>query len=71
MQNGTNYIKFRFLENVPNDLIFEYGEVIPWFGRQGLGDQIKSSQSLFELYEQGIIEIIERKEFINSQWNPL
>lgn len=65
---GTNYIKFKFRSNVPDDVVFEYGDIVPWFGRQGLGDQIKSSKKLKDLIDDGIIEIIERKEFKEGQW---
>ena len=65
---GTNYIKFKFKSNVPDDVIFEYSDVIPWFGRQGLGDQVKSSKKFKDLLDEGIIEIIERKEYKNGKW---
>ncbi len=65
---GTNYIKFKFKSNVPDDVIFDYGDVIQWFERQGLGDQVKSSKKLKDLIDDGIIEIIERKEFKGGHW---
>ncbi|MEM8940499.1 MAG: hypothetical protein AAGC64_14270, partial [Bacteroidota bacterium] len=70
IREGTNYLKFRFLDNIPNDVVFEYGEVIPWFGKQGLGDQIKSSKPFAFLWNDGdgVIEIIERFEYRNGQW---
>ena len=56
------------LNLVPDNVVFEYGDVTPWFGRQGLGDQVKSSKKLKDLIDDGIIEIIERKEFKGGQW---
>lgn len=64
IKEGTNYIKFKFKSNVPDDVIFEYGDVTPWFGRQGLGDQVKSSKKLKDLIDDGIIEI----KFKGGQW---
>lgn len=68
---GTNYIKFKFNDNIPDDVIFEYGDVIPWFGKGGLGDQVKSSKYLLELEKKGIIQIIERKEYRNGIWKNI
>src|SRR5690606_21257001 len=45
IKEGTIYIKFRLKENIPDNLIFEYGEAIPWFDFTGNADQIKSSVS--------------------------
>ncbi|WP_185145299.1 fibronectin type III domain-containing protein [Apibacter muscae] len=68
ISEGTNYIKFKFKSNVPESISFEYGDVIPWFGKQGLGEQVKSSQELSKLFENGIIEIVERMEYRNGKW---
>jgi hypothetical protein len=67
---GLTYIKFKFREKVPTHVEFEYGEIIPWWGRNGLGDQIKSSVPLRELWNNGdgVIEIIEKLEYRNGQW---
>ena len=43
---GTQYILFEVKSSVPVGLKFDYGEVTPWFRKQGLGDQVKSSMRL-------------------------
>ncbi len=68
IQEGTNYIKFKVTDKIDGTVFFEYGDAIPWFGKQGLGDQMKSSKTLIELYDKGMIEIVERLEFRNGKW---
>ena len=63
---NTNYVKFKFKDNLPSDLKFDYGDVQPWFGKQGLGDQVKSSADFKEL--KNYIEILEQFEFKNKKW---
>lgn len=66
IREGTQYVLFELKSTVPSHLKFEYGEIIPWFGKQGLGDQIKSSINFAELTDH--ITIVEIKTFINGQW---
>lgn len=66
IKEGTNYLRFKFKDNIPNDVIFEYGEVIPWFGKQGLGDQIKSSKKFYDIKDY--IEVVEQMEYRSGQW---
>jgi hypothetical protein len=66
--DGTNYVKFKFKDNLPSDLKVDYGDVAPWFGKQGLGDQIKSSVSFKYLKDKGYIEIVEQLEYKGGQW---
>ncbi len=65
---GTHYIKFEFVQAPPPNLKFEFSEVMPWFGKTGLGDQVKSSMSLKELADRNIIKIVERMEFKGGKW---
>jgi hypothetical protein len=66
IEEKTNYIKFKFKDNLPPDLKFEYGEVIPWFGKHGLGDQVRSSIDFREL--RNYIEIVEQLEYREGKW---
>jgi len=68
IKEGTNYIKFKFKQDIPNDIKVEYGEAIPWFNQSGLGDQIKSSEELINLWNRDLIEIVERWEFKSGTW---
>jgi hypothetical protein len=70
IQEGTNYVKFKFKENanIPDNGLFEYGDVVPWFDKSGLGDQVKSSQQLKNLLDETYIEIIEQLEFKDGKW---
>lgn len=54
------------MNNLPSDLKFDYGDVQPWFGKQGLGDQVKSSVDFKQL--KNYIEILEQFEFKNKKW---
>ena len=65
---GTHYIKFEFVQAPPSNLKFEFSNVMPWFGKTGLGDQVKSSMSLKELADRNIIKIVERMEFKGGKW---
>jgi hypothetical protein len=53
------YIKFKIKDN--SNLIFEYGEAIPWFGKSGGAIQIKSNIKFTSLNQN--IEIIEKYKF--------
>jgi hypothetical protein len=53
------YIKFKIKNNA--NLIFEYGEAIPWFGKTGGAIQIKSNVKFNSLNQN--IEIIEKYKF--------
>ncbi|MEM6738083.1 MAG: hypothetical protein AAF620_18645, partial [Bacteroidota bacterium] len=64
----TQYLKFKLTNDIPPDVKFTYAEVIPWWGKQGLGDQVKSSQKFSNLFKEGVIEIIERWEFQQGKW---
>jgi hypothetical protein len=68
IEEGSIYIKFKFKNNLPPDLKFDYGDVQPWFGKQGLGDQVKSSRLFSELNDEGYIEIVEKLEYRNGKW---
>ena len=65
IREGMYYYKFRIKDEVPN-LVFEYGEAIPWFKLAGNADQIKSSLRLNDIMNS--IEIIEKMKFENGQW---
>jgi hypothetical protein len=69
IKESTNYIKFKFKKDIPDDISFEYCDIIPWFGKQGLGDQIKSSKPFNDI--QDYIEIVEQLEFKNGQWEKI
>ncbi len=68
IQEGKYYIRFKLKENLPIDLEFEYGEVIPWFKLQGNADQIKSSWNFNKLLKTGKIEILEILKYENKKW---
>jgi hypothetical protein len=68
IKEGTNYVKFKFKNNLPSDLKFEYGDVIPWFEKQGLGDQVKSSINFDDVRIRKYIEITEQLEFRQGKW---
>ncbi|WP_144280848.1 hypothetical protein [Chryseobacterium echinoideorum] len=59
-----SYIKFK-IKNT-DDLIFEYGEAIPWFKLMGNADQIKSSMKFNDILDH--IEVIEKLKFENGKW---
>jgi hypothetical protein len=65
IKEGTYYYKFRIKDDVPN-LIFEYGEAIPWFKLTGNADQIKSSFKFNDIINH--IEIVEKLKFENGKW---
>ena len=67
VKNGENYYYFKFkFKNVPDDLVFEYGEAIPWFNELGGAIQIKSSKGLHELSNE--IELLETWRLVNGIW---
>lgn len=67
IQNDSPYFYFKFkLKNIPNDLLFEYGEAMPWFNELGGAIQIKSSKGFHTIPNN--IEIIEKWKLINGQW---
>jgi hypothetical protein len=66
IEEKTNYIKFKFKDNLPPDLKFEYGKVISWFGKQGIGEQVRSSIDFREL--RNCIEIVEQLEYREGKW---
>jgi len=45
---------------IPDNLVFEYAEAIPWFDLPGFADQVQSSIKFDRLVEDGNIEIIEK-----------
>lgn len=65
---NTNYIKFKFKDNLPSDLKFDYGDVQPWFGKQGLGDQVRSTIDFNDVRIRKYIEIIEQLEYKDGKW---
>jgi hypothetical protein len=65
---GMTYFKFKIKENAPANLEFQYGEIIPWWGRAGQGDQIKSTESLDNLLSRGFIEIVEQMTYTSGTW---
>ena len=67
---GQSYYYFKFkLKNIPDDLIFEYGEAMPWFDEIGGAIQIKSSTE-FHLLSNNI-DILEKWSLINGQWTRI
>ncbi|MDY3345647.1 fibronectin type III domain-containing protein, partial [Riemerella anatipestifer] len=68
IKDNTNYIKFKFKDNLPSDLKFDYGDVQPWFGRQGLGDQVRSTIDFNDIRIRKYIEIIEQLEYKDGKW---
>ena len=66
--DGTYYIKFKLKDNLPPDLIFEYGEAVPWFNTAGNADQIKSSYRLNDLIEDTHYDVLEKLVYQNGQW---
>ncbi len=66
--DGTFYIKFKFKDNLPSDLKFDYGETIPWFDTMGNADQIKSSMNLRDLRLGIDYEILEKLHYVNGNW---
>ncbi len=66
IREGTQYILFEIKSSAPSSLKFEYGDIIPWFGKQGLGDQVKSSMNFGSLTDH--ITILDTKTYINGQW---
>ncbi len=68
IEEGTTYFKFRITKDISDDVTFKYGEVIPWWGKAGLGDQIESSKNLFDLLSSGELEIVEKMIFRNGKW---
>jgi len=69
IKEGTNYIKFRFKNNLPQNLEFEYSEIVPWFERQGLGQQVKSSINFEKLDDY--VEILEQLQYTNGKWKKI
>jgi hypothetical protein len=57
------------LKKVPDDLKYEFGEAIPWFGEIGGAIQIKSSKGLHEYIDD--IEILEKWSLINGKWQQV
>ena len=68
IKQGTRYIKFKFKNNLPTNLSFEYGETIPWFNLTGNADQIKSTINFLDLKEGIHYEIIEVFKYQNNNW---
>ncbi len=68
IEEGTYYFKFKLLGDLPNGLVFEYGEAIPWFNLSGLADQVKSNMKFDELLNRGNIEILETLMFKSGKW---
>ena len=66
--DGTYYFKIKFIDNLPTNLKFEYGEAIPWFNKMGNADQIKSSLKFFQLKNGEHYEIIEKRKFTDGKW---
>lgn len=65
---GTFYLKFKFKNNLPQDLQFEYGEAIPWFNAAGNADQIKSNYNFNNLIEGVHYDVVEKLVYQNGQW---
>lgn len=70
IKNGSPYFYIKFkLKKVPSDLMYEYGEAIPWFGELGGAVQLKSSKGFHEY--SGDIEILEKWSLISGQWQKM
>lgn len=69
IREGTNYIKFKFKNNLLQSLEFKYSEIVPWFERQGLGQQVKSSIN-FEILDD-YVEILEQLQYTNGKWKKI
>lgn len=65
---NTFYIKFKFKNNLPQGLKFEYGEAIPWFNTMGNADQVKSTINFNNLVEGVHYEVLEKLKFVNGNW---
>lgn len=51
-----------------NNNMFDYGDVQPWFGKQGLGDQVRSTIDFNDVRIRKYIEIIEQLEYKDGKW---
>lgn len=70
VNNSEDYYYFKFkIKNPSPDIKFEYGEAIPWFGKQGGAIQIKSNKPFHLILNE--IEIIERWKLINGNWSKI
>ena len=67
-KEGAYFISFVIVKDPPKSLEYGFSDVVPWFGKSGLGDQVKSSKPLKELLDEGYIEIIERLEYKSGKW---
>jgi len=54
---------------LPQNLEFKYSEIVPWFERQGLGQQVKSSMN-FEMLDD-YVEILEQLQYTNGRWKKI
>lgn len=68
---GTYYIKFELSSNLPANLMFEYGDAIPWFTTLGGAVQIKSSIKFSELVLGKDYIIVEKLQYVNGRWIDL
>jgi hypothetical protein len=54
---------------LPQNLEFKYSEIVPWFERQGLEQQVKSSMN-FEMLDD-YVEILEQLQYTNGKWKKI